>query len=388
MGLLLLTSLSLWRYGGLDTGQRWGLRGAVILPALTYTTVGALILARHTRHRVGLLLLWVGVGSTLQVSLEEYAVYGLLVEPGRLPGALFAAWVCNWIWVPVAGAAASLLPLYFPNGHLASPRWRGVVVLTLLSLVTMMVGFGGRPGSFGSVLGSFDNPYGLIQWAELMNWVTAIGALAVFSAIGLSVLSLIRRLRRAQGVERQQLKWFVYAASLSVLLAPATRTNLIALQFLYLLCSTALPVAIGLAVLRYRLYDIDLIVNRALVYGALTTILAGVYFGSVVLLQSLLATLTGESRSALVTVLSTLAIAALFTPVRARVQVFIDRRFYRRKYDAARTLAAFGQAARTVVDLHPLTDQLLGVIQETMEPAHVSLAWVRQPGTPHPPPTS
>jgi len=200
----------------------------------------------------------------------------------------------------------------------------------------------------------------------------------LFAGIILAAVSLLWRLRRAIGVERQQLKWIVYAGLLSTAFTPLTAANNPLLHLAYIAASMTLPLAIGLAVLRYRLYDIDLIVNRALVYGALTSILAAVYFGSVVLLQSLFAAFTGESRSALVTVLSTLAIAALFTPARARVQVFIDRRFYRAKYDAARTLAAFGATMRDDVDLATLSDRLLAVVDETMQPANAVL-WLRSP---------
>jgi hypothetical protein len=379
---LALIGYSLLRYGYLDAGPRWGVRGAVAIPGLVYTTMGALILARHPRHRVGLLILWVGLGSTLQAGLEEYGVYGLLVAPGQVPGALFAAWLCNWLWIPVDWIAANLLPLYFPSGRLLNPRWRYLVALTFIGLGTMSVGFAIQPGRFGSAFGNFVNPFGLTNsnGAGLMltDALSYGGITLTFIALGIAALILLRRLRQAVGVERQQLKWFVYAVLVGALLAPVNVTNFAVLHILYLVATTCVPIAIGLAVLRYRLYDIDLLVNRALVYGALTAILAAAYFGCVVILQNLLVTVTGERQSALATVLSTLAIAALFTPLRVRLQAFIDRRFYRRRYDAARTLAAFSVTIRDDVDLAVLRERLLQVVDDTIQPAEVGL-WLKRP---------
>jgi hypothetical protein len=179
-------------------------------------------------------------------------------------------------------------------------------------------------------------------------------------------------------VERQQIKWFVYAAALVALGAPLAATPSSVLNVVFGGLSMLLPAAVGIAILRYRLYDIDVIVNRTLVYGALTALLAGIYFGSVVVLQNVFGLLTGESRSALVTVLSTLGIAALFSPLRQRLQAAVDRRFYRRKYDASRTLAAFGATLRDDVELGALSDRLLEVVDETMQPASASL-WLKEP---------
>jgi hypothetical protein len=183
------------------------------------------------------------------------------------------------------------------------------------------------------------------------------------------------RFRRSQGVERQQMKWFVYAAALLVLLPVGYSLPEIVGSVLFVVVLIALPTAIGIAVLRYRLYDIDVVINRALVYGPLTATLALVYVGSVVGLQAVLRVLSGQE-STLAVVASTLAIAALFNPLRGRVQAFVDRRFYRRKYDAAKTLAAFNARLREETDLETLTDDLAGVVRETMQPAHVSL-WLR-----------
>jgi hypothetical protein len=388
--IVALTALSLFVAGAADGGQRWGLRGATILPALVYSTVGALILARHPWHMVGLLVSWLGLGSALQAGLEEYALWGLVVAPGSLPAPLFVAWLCNWIWIPINGTIAVLLPLYFPSGHLPSRRWRLLVVLGLLSTAFMVFGFATLPGSFGSALGNFANPYSLERFGPAAAQVSpalAYGSMIVlFLLICVSVVHLLRRLARARGVERQQLKWFVYAVLLTAVLAPGTATALPLLHLIYVVASIGLPIAIGLAVLRYRLYDIDLIVNRTLVYGVLSGLLALIYFGAVVVLQGGLGLLTGRRDSPLIIVLSTLAVAAAAAPLRARVQSAIDRRFYRRRYDAGRALAAFSHAARATVDLEPLSQHLVGVVQETLEPAHVGLTWVeRAPNAVEPP---
>jgi hypothetical protein len=201
-------------------------------------------------------------------------------------------------------------------------------------------------------------------------------AVAVFLAI---VVSLVRRFRRAQGVERQQLKWLVYSAAVilvagiggTIFVEPVSTDTSNALESLAV---TTYPIALGVAMLRYRLYDIDVVINRTLVYGALTAILAGVYIGCVLLLQLVLDPVT--SGSSLAVAVSTLAVAALFRPARARIQAAVDRRFYRRKYDAAHTLEDFSARLREQVDLDALGGELRTVVAETMQPAHVSL-WLR-----------
>ncbi|HEY3232269.1 MAG TPA: hypothetical protein VGJ87_23760, partial [Roseiflexaceae bacterium] len=223
------------------------------------------------------------------------------------------------------------------------------------------VGIAGLAGASGFVQGLIEGPFGL----------TIVAACAI---------SVLVRFRRAQGIERQQIKWFAYAAG--VLIVVGTLGTFLPFlpgllkDVLFTFAVGSLPVAVGIAILRYRLYDIDLIIRRTLVYGVLTAVLALVYLGSVVLLQVIFRALTGETSQAAI-VASTLAIAALFTPLRRRIQTTIDRRFYRRKYDAAKTLAAFSAQLRDEVDLNALTGELLAVIAETIQPAHVSL-WLRE----------
>jgi hypothetical protein len=225
------------------------------------------------------------------------------------------------------------------------------------------------------------NPVGLEGAGSLLEGTTTVGTGLTLVALLLAVVSMILRFRRSIGVERQQLKWIVYAGTvaaggfaLTLFLSGPFANAVFALAFLAFI---GVPVAAGVAIMRYRLYEIDILINRTLVYGVLTVSLALIYLGSVVSMQYALRALTGQE-SQLAVVASTLAIAALFQPLRRRVQGFIDRRFYRRKYDAARTLTAFGARLRNEVDLETLADDLVGVIRETVQPAHVSL-WLRLP---------
>jgi len=236
------------------------------------------------------------------------------------------------------------------------------------------------PGPISVGLGPIRNPLGVESLPSFIKVVERVVNTLLFAA----VISLFIRLRRARDLERQQIKWFVYATALTIcggiLTYPVSEA--IGSQWLkwigfvpFIVGVMAIPISMGIAILRYRLYEIDILINRTLVYGALTAILAVVYFGGIVLLQGVFVALTGE-RSTLAVVASTLAIAALFIPMRRRVQGFVDRRFYRRKYDAAKTLEAFSVKLRDETDLDALSDDLVGVVRETMQPAHVSL-WLR-----------
>jgi hypothetical protein len=226
------------------------------------------------------------------------------------------------------------------------------------------------------------NPVGVEGAGRLLEGMETTGTGLALVALLLALVSMIVRFRRSIGVERQQLKWIVYAGAvaaggfaLTLFLSGPLANAVFVIAFLAFI---GVPAAAGVAIMRYRLYEIDLVINRTLVYGSLTALLALVYVGSVVLLQSIFRALTGQE-SQLAVVASTLVIAALFNPLRRRIQAFIDRRFYRRKYDAARTLAAFGARLRDEVDLETLADDMVGVVQDTMQPEHVSL-WLRPSG--------
>jgi hypothetical protein len=355
---------------------------------LTFPVVGALIASRHPRNPVGWILLADGLLWRTTDMLDYYGVYGM-ARPGSLPFPLGAAGINNWLWAPSVGLLATYVFLLFPNGRLPSRRWRPLAWLSGVVIALVSVGVALSPGPLQN-LGGIQNPFGLLQpW--MMPAFLAIVSLLPLCMLA-SALSLVFRYRSSRGEERQQIKWIALAASFVGLVyliamvlsfvfpseswfAPGSPLWLDLVAYAALLSFVAIPIAVGFAVLKYRLYDIDIIINRALVYGSLTVVLAATYFGGVVGLQYVFRALTGQG-STLAVVASTLAIAALFTPLRRRVQALVDRRFYRRKYDAAKTLAAFSARLRNETDVEVLSNDLVGVARSTVQPAHVSL-WLR-----------
>jgi hypothetical protein len=346
-----------------------GIIGAPIL--------GGLIASRRPENPYGWLWLGFGLGLALQLLAESYTAYALVVEPGSLPAPRTISQLLA-LGGPLALTLAPFLLLLFPTGRLPSRRWRPLAWISGISGAVVLVLnllFDNHPDEAGGAI----------------TVVTVAVATAVFAAIVISALSLVVRYRRAGGVERQQLKWFALAAVLvaSVLVGGLLSEivgELLNLDWLRSAAlwnlldratTTALYVAVGVAVLKYRLYDIDLLINRTLVYAPLTAMLVFVYLGGVIGLQAIVRVLTGQE-STLAVVASTLAIAALFNPLRRGVQGFVDRRFYRRKYDAAKTLAAFNARLRDETELDTLSGDVVGVVRETMQPAHVSL-WLRSP---------
>ena len=361
---------------------------------LVFPLVGALIASRRPANPIGWLCLADGFLWMTTNIIDYYSVYGT-AKPGTLPFPLGAAAINNWLWVPSVGLLATYVFLLFPDGRLPSRRWRPLAWLSGVVIVSVSVGVMLSPGYLDMPRG-IRNPFGL----EAAPWVSTV-AYAILPLLPLcmlaSAVSLVLRYRRSKGDERQQIKWIAFAASLVALvyliamvasfIRPSEAwTTVGSVWWLNLLTIAALlsfvtiPIAVGFAVLKYRLYDIDLIINRTLVYGSLTVTLVALYFGGIVVLQRLFVLLTGQ-QSTLAVVASTLLIAALFTPLRRRIQGFIDRRFYRRKYDAAKTLEAFSAKLRDETDLNALSDDLVGVVKETMQPAHVSL-WLRPDPTP------
>jgi hypothetical protein len=273
-----------------------------------------------------------------------------------------------------------LLVLLFPHGRLLAHGWRAVVWAALAggALWAFWWATWAQPNYFYP---SIDNPFGIGGvLGYTVRALGALGAMAVLLSCIASVLSVFVRLQSAEGEERQQIKWFAYSAAVLVggfffVVLPAQAIAGPGAAFVFIMIGLmGIPVAIGIAILRYRLYEIDHIINRTLVYGSLTVMLALVYFGGVTVTQTLFQTLTGQVRvPQLGIVVSTLVIAALFNPLRRRIQSFIDRRFYRRKYDARKTLEAFSAQLRNETDLDALSGDLVGVVRETMQPKHVSL---------------
>jgi hypothetical protein len=378
---LLLLALNL-SHPSIRVAEPWAEESVIVL---AFSTVGAVIASRRPKNLVGWIFCGIGLLAGVVHLSSEYAVYALLAEPNSLPNGRAAAWIRSWDWVPFLGLFVFLFVM-FPDGRLHSDRWRwfarlvGLVVL----IGTILAAF--QPGPVDAIsYGAVENPLG-IEPLRSVNANSPVGPVqTLLFALGLvAVGSLFARRVRAGGVERQQLKWFTYATTVLVIgtiLAHSISEAVDSLwlwgigSILVMLGLIGVPVSMGVAILRYRLYEIDLIINKTLVYGSLTAILALVYFGSVTFLQYLFSLLTGRANTIAI-VATTLAIAALFSPLRRRIQGFIDRRFYRRKYDAARTLEAFGAKLRDETDLERISEDLVEVVNETMQPAHVSL-WVR-----------
>jgi len=351
------------------------------MPFLAFPIVGALIASRSPHNPIGWICLAVGSLFLLLGVSEYYSVYGV-AEPGSVPFPIGVAWLGNWLWMPAVGLFATYLFLLFPDGRLLSRRWRYLAWLSGALIVVLSLGFGLAPGPVVSLPRKIRNPFGLegLPWlSDAANVGFPLLALCILA----SVVSLVLRYQRSRDEEREQIKWIAFAASVVGLLfliglvisliyesRPPSWTRL--LDTMTGLSYTGVPIAVGFAVLKYRLYDIDLLINRTLVYGTLTGTLVALYFGGVVVLQRVFVALTDE-QSTLAVVASTLLIAALFAPLRRSIQSFIDRRFYRKKYDARKTLEAFSAKLRDETDLEALGDELVGVVRETMQPAHVSL---------------
>jgi hypothetical protein len=355
--------------------------------AVGYSIIGATIASRLPKHPIGWLCCAIGLMGAVEHFSGEYAAYALLARPGTLLGGKAMLWISLWAWILMFGLIVYLL-LLFPTGRLPSHRWRTFAwlsaALTLVAAILVAI----SPDAVLDTLGTSDdgrlslaNPLGVEGLPNLYRPVQAF-----VLALGLvAAASVVVGRRGARGVERQQIKWLLYAGAiwfvgnvLRTLVFSPMEAVWWGVWVGYLLVGIGGlggPIAIGIAILRYRLYEIDTLINRTLVYGALTATLVAVYFGAVVLLQRLFVALTGE-KSTLAVVASTLLIAALFNPLRRRIQGFIDRRFYRNKYDARKTLEAFSAKLRDETDLDALSEDLAGVVRETMQPAHVSL-WLR-----------
>jgi hypothetical protein len=343
-----------------------------------FAVIGAMVASHRPRNPIGWFL---GAIPTFMafLFLGEAVYWRAAVTHPRHPGlvAELGLWLANVWWVPAVILIFVFLPLLFPTGSPPTPRWRFVAWAAAGGGVVLFVGNAFDPGPLENYAW-IDNPLGIEGMPAVVGWL----GFGVWMATSLlAAASVVVRFRRSRGAERQQLKWFTGAAAqlvamfvVSSLLQPVIGEDaswgILATGFL------CVAVAVAMGILRYRLYDIDVVINRALVYGALTATLAATYLGSVLVLQLALSGLTGDSGLAVAA--STLAVAALFRPARSRFQALVDRRFYRHKYDAQRTLEAFAGRLRDEVALDTLDAELRGVVQSTMQPAQVSL-WLRAP---------
>jgi hypothetical protein len=353
-----------------------------------FAVVGAILVAKRPTNLIG----WIMAAVALMVAIFNaggaYATYVMITrgQPDAL--AVVGAWTANWYWFLMLALALIYLPMLFPDGRLPSRRWLPVAVLAGIAAAGFVL-----PRAFMDTLPlneapgyRIDNPIGMEGLGNVENlplFDALLNSLLVIAFVG-AAASVVVRFRKSRGVERLQMKWFVYVTV--ILVGGSILTSVIGVatgvrwleQLSFVLSTVALvglPIAVGIAILRYRLYDIDVVINRTLVYAPLTALLVLAYVGCVVTLQYAFRSLTGQE-SQIAIVASTLAIAALFSPLRRWVQDFVDRRFYRRKYDAAKTLAAFGSRLREETNLDALSEDVVGVALATMQPAHVSL-WLR-----------
>jgi hypothetical protein len=342
-----------------------------------YSTVGAIVASRLPESPIGWLFCAIAFIFGVDHFSAEYAAYALLEPTRSLPAGEVCAWLTSWVWVFGLGLIV-FLDLLFPNGRLPSARWRWFARFTVIALLPAAILAALSPGLITS--STLKNPLGI---EGLPNATMPVQAF-MYALIVVGASSMLARLRHAGSVEQQQIKWF--ACATVVVISGVILKNVVyppvgvAWVWWVGLILTAVgvassPVAMGVAIFRYRLYEIDILINRTLVYGSLTATLVALYFVGIVVLQSLFVVLSGE-KSTLAVVASTLVIAALFNPFRRRIQSVVDRRFYRRKYDARKTLESFSTRLRNETDLDAVSEDLVGVVRETMQPAHVSL-WLR-----------
>jgi hypothetical protein len=361
------------------------------LAVASLVTTGAFLVSRLPRHRIGWLLLLGGMGLAASGATSGLADYGLAVHPGSVPGAIWVAWVSQWTWAPEIACLFILLPLFYPSGKLPSPRWRAVVGIG--AALVLVGGVASAMSPWAPDPFPVVNPLALGGTAgNVMSFLNnVVGTVLVVSGGALAVASLLVRYRRGSGIERAQLKWFAAVATVTgvaALVNIATNSSsgapastgilgfISAASNVLLFGGLALlPLAIGVAVLRYRLYEIDRLISRTLAYGLVTVVLLAVFGGAILALQALLSPLTGGNTLAVAG--STLLVAALFQPLRRRVQALVDRRFNRSRYDAQVAVESFSTRLRDQVDLDTLQGSLLTIVEATLEPTTSGL-WLRE----------
>jgi hypothetical protein len=382
IGTLVLLALGAGEHTAADgsTFDGWG--GLSFAAAsLAFATVGAMVAARVPGNPIGWIFCLTAVALGMADFGNQYAEQMLFVSSDPLPGGRTAALLQELGLAPSFGLLGLAL-LLFPDGRLPSRRWRIALWLALVGIGLSVIGAALRPGPLVEPFDSVSNPLGISGSLGLMDSFLGFGFLFTLAAVVLAAFGVRARLRRSRGLEREQLKWLVLAAAVTGVAVVGSLVLYLAAgidvggEYVLGLGFSTFPLAAGAAILRYRIYDIDVVINRTLVYVALTATLALAYLGSVLVLQSALSGVT--EGSGLAVAASTLAVAALFRPARTRIQQVVDRRFYRRKYDAARTLERFGSHLRDEVELDALGSALRRVVSDTMQPAHVTL-WLRAP---------
>jgi hypothetical protein len=353
----------------------WGFRGFTLIFGVSFVAVGFVVARNRPDNSIGWVFLIAGLLASVQFLGEQFADYAYYVRPGATAGHL-AAWITGWIWTWAVGLMAIYLLLLYPTGRLLSRRWRPVAWLAPAAIAVASAAIAVSPGRLPNI--GIANPFGMRGLPDVnktLNWALD----PLFVLVVLSAVSIAIRAKRSRGVEREQLKWIALAGGgLAVALAITPATNPASSELwepiAVIVTMSALPVCAGIAIMRYRLYDIDRIISRTLGYAIVTGLLVAAYVGLVVLFQ--LATRPFTGASSLAVAASTLIVAAAFIPLRRRVQSVVDRRFDRHRYDAARTIDAFTARLRDEIEIGPLTEEIGRVVSDTMAPQHVSV-WLR-----------
>jgi hypothetical protein len=380
MAIAILTT----RSSGGNGGPLFAIVGVLaILPA---ETVGTILVTRLPANRIGWLMLVGGLLFAASGGVSGLADFGLNVHPGSVPGAVWLAWLSGWIPLPFIVLVLVYLPLLFPTGRLPSRRWRPVALAGAVGVVVGSVGSAFTAFTPGTYPPTVQNPLAVNGTiSDLLSLAGTVVVIVIIAVVFLAMASLVVRYRRAVGVERQQLKWFAAVVALAgpalaiAFLTSGATSGIMAdvsnaAWGIALLSLALLPLAIGIAVLRYRLYEIDRLISRTIAYGALTLILGGLFVAVILVLQTLITPFTGSNELAVAG--STLFVASTFQPLRRRVQRLVDRRFNRTRYDAERTVAAFASRLRDEVDLEHLQAEILATVSQAVEPSSVSL-WLR-----------
>jgi hypothetical protein len=347
---------------------------------LGLATIGSLIVARQPDNRVGWLFLVASLGVAISTASFNYVTLSQQRFDLSLPGTLFVAWVSSWIMIPTLIGMVIFVPMLFPTGHVPSPRWRPVAIFGLIGLLATTVGSALVAGPLDSI--GVDNPVGVPVGHPLIDILGAVDAISGIILFSLTAASVVYRYRHGSALERLQLRWFAFPAVVGIVLLGIS--SIISVGPLgdaawvgMLVCLAVLPIAIGIAILRHRLFDIDLVIKRTISYAALSVLLIGLEVVGILVIGQLLTVVLGEQSQTFAIALTTLGVAGVFQPARRRIQRWVDRRFDRSRYDAAHVIAGLSARLRDRVDLETVAGEIAGTIGETMRPRSVSV-WVRR----------
>ncbi len=376
--LLLAVALVLGVTDGTGDGQ-WifiVIFGAMVVGL---SAIGSLIVARQHGNAVG----WLFLGSSLGIALSTASFNYLSLSVDRyglaLPGTVFAAWLNSWIVIPNLIVLVIFVPLLFPTGRLPSPRWRPVAVFALLGIVFTTIGSAMVPGPLERV--NVDNPVGLLLPHPLLEIVGAIDAMSGVLVFSLTAVALVARYRHGSQLERLQLRWFAYPATVAIVGIGTSSVGGVGplgdvAWTAALVSVAAMPIAIGIAILRHRLFDIDLVIKRTISYAVLSVLLIGLEVAGILVLGELLTIVIGDQTQTLAIALSTLAVAAIFQPARRRIQDWVERRFDRSRYDASQVVAGFSARLRDRVDLEAVRGELTATAVTALRPVSADV-WLR-----------